>query len=116
MPWRRCWPTAHEWSPSDKRQQRLPGQCTADSCPPQCCEPPWDWMRVTDPAPRILIMSGNDGVSDVRVLKNVATAASFGLDTHALGIRRTGADQTVEVGDATLRIVRVTPRLALVGI
>ena len=53
-------------------------------------------------------MPGNDVVSDARVLKYVATLASFGLDVVAIGVARKGFDRDFTIGSARV-IVRVVP-------
>ena len=45
-------------------------------------------MTIGEARPRIVIMPCNDVMSDARVLKNLATAAAFGLYTIAVGVVR----------------------------
>jgi len=65
--------------------------------------------------PRIVLMPGNDVLSDARLLKNLATAASLGMDTVGLGVVRAGSGRELRVGDATVRVVAVPPRVGNAG-
>lgn len=65
--------------------------------------------------PRIVIMPGNDALSDARVLKNLATAARLGLDAIAVGVVRGGPGREVEIGEARVVVVPVPPRVGHVG-
>ncbi|MEE9964996.1 MAG: glycosyltransferase family 4 protein [Propionicimonas sp.] len=58
---------------------------------------------------RIVIMPGNDVLTDVRAMKNLATAASLGLDAIGLGVTRSGQLRTRRIGDIRIRIVAVPP-------
>lgn len=68
-----------------------------------------------DGRPRVVIMPGNDALSDARVLKNLATAARFGLDAIAIGVVRGGPGREVRVGDARVVVVPVPPRVGAAG-
>lgn len=61
--------------------------------------------------PRIVLMPGNNVLVDARVLKNLGTAASLGLDAIALGVDRKGPGRELSVGGANIRIVHVPERL-----
>lgn len=72
-------------------------------------------MTIGEARPRIVIMPGNDVMSDARVLKNLATAAAFGLDTIAVGVVRGGSGRELKVGRARVIITPVPPRLGAAG-
>lgn len=59
--------------------------------------------------PRVVVMPGNDVVSDARVLKYVATLASFGLDVVAIGVARTGDRRDFMIGTARVIVEVVSP-------
>lgn len=65
--------------------------------------------------PRVVLMPGNDVLIDARVLKNLATAARFGLDAIAIGVVRGGPGREVRVGDARVVIVPVPSRVGAAG-
>ncbi len=60
-------------------------------------------------------MPGNDALSDVRVLKNLATASRFGLDAVAIGVTRSGQARTIRAGNARVEVIPVVPRTVHVG-
>lgn len=68
-----------------------------------------------DRRPRVVLMPGNDVLSDARVLKNLATAARLGLDAVAIGVVRGGPGREVRVGDARVVVVPVPPRVGVAG-
>lgn len=65
--------------------------------------------------PRVVLMPGNDALSDARVLKNLATADRLGLDAVALGVVRGGPGREVTIGGARVVVVPVPPRVGTAG-
>lgn len=65
--------------------------------------------------PRIVLMPGNDALTDARVLKTLGTAANLGLDAIALGVDRVGPLRTRRVGKGRVRILSVPPMAGDVG-
>ena len=59
------------------------------------------------PRPRIVIMPGNDALSDARVLKNLATVSRFGMDAIAVGVVRGGPGREVQIGEARVVVARL---------